>query len=181
MAWLGRTKPVGSRSSGAWFLAQASGRTVPWCCFQGNWAGWLMPFVTCGAVGAVVPAYTGVLVSLMFQGEGSRLYNGSTENWVPLCAGKQDLTPNECQVMVMEPGAIWDFRGRVLGVLSCESFFTFFPWLVASLFADLEKAGGPNGCLLRSSDLFFKGYLVTTGQSGCQQSTILPPSPRSTL
>jgi hypothetical protein len=27
-----------------------------------------------------------------------------------------------------------------LGVLSCKSFFPFFPWLVASLFVDLERA-----------------------------------------
>jgi hypothetical protein len=50
-------------------------------------------------------------------------------------------------------------------MLSCESFF---PWLVASLFMDLERAlllmaMGPHGCLLGSSDLPFSGYLVAAG------------------
>jgi hypothetical protein len=37
-------------------------------------------------------------------------------------------------------GACRDFRGEGLGVLSCKLFFPFFLWLVASLFADLERA-----------------------------------------
>jgi hypothetical protein len=38
-----------------------------------NQACWLLPSVTHGAAGALDPAYTGAPVSLVFQGEGSRL------------------------------------------------------------------------------------------------------------
>jgi hypothetical protein len=57
---------------------------------------------------------------------------------VPMCARKQDLLPNECQIM--EPGAKWRLQGRGSGVLCFQSFFPFFLCLVASLFADLERA-----------------------------------------
>jgi hypothetical protein len=39
----------------------------------GNQACWLVPSVNCRAVGALGPAYTWVLISLVFQGKGSRL------------------------------------------------------------------------------------------------------------
>jgi hypothetical protein len=52
----------------------------------GNQACWLAPSVTHGAAGALGSAYTGMLVSLAFQGEGSRLYSwGSMEPCVPVC------------------------------------------------------------------------------------------------
>jgi hypothetical protein len=37
----------------------------------------------------------------------------------------------------MEPGAAEQLQRQ--GVLSCKLFFPFFPWLVVSLFADLER------------------------------------------
>jgi hypothetical protein len=40
----------------------------------------------------------------------------------------------------MEPGAVGRLQGLGLGVLSCELFFPFFPWLVASPFVDSERA-----------------------------------------
>jgi hypothetical protein len=46
--------------------------SVLWHCCQRNQACWLEPFVTRGARGALGPAYTGVLVSLVLQSEGSR-------------------------------------------------------------------------------------------------------------
>jgi hypothetical protein len=46
-----------------------------------------------------------------------------------------------CQARrIIEPELCGDFRGRRSGVLSCELFFPFFPWLVVSLFADSERA-----------------------------------------
>jgi hypothetical protein len=52
-------------------------------------------------------------------------------------ARKQDLPPRG---QVMEPGAVGRLQGLGLGVLSCELFFPFFPWLVASPFVDSERA-----------------------------------------
>jgi hypothetical protein len=43
-----------------------------------------------------------------------------------------------CQVMELEPHG--DVSGGGLGVLSCESFFPFFLWLVVSVFGDSERA-----------------------------------------
>jgi hypothetical protein len=53
--------------------------------------------VTCGALGAMGLACTGVPVSLVIQGEGSRSCSGwSLELQVSMCARKQDLPPREC-------------------------------------------------------------------------------------
>jgi hypothetical protein len=53
-----------------------------------------------------------------------------------------------------------NFRGRGSGVLSCELFFLFFPWLIASLFVDSERVllltgYGTLWCLFGSPDLPF--------------------------
>jgi hypothetical protein len=48
--------------------------------------------VTREATEAVDPAYAGVLVSMIFQGEGIRFCSGGRmELQVPVCARKQDL------------------------------------------------------------------------------------------
>jgi hypothetical protein len=70
-----------------------------------------------------------------------------------------------------------NFKGEGSGVLSCKSFFSFFPWLVASLFLYSESAlllagYGPCGCRLESSDLPFSEQLVLVG---CR--AILPSHP----
>jgi hypothetical protein len=72
-------------------------------------------------------AYTGVLVFLTFQGEGSRLCSGSFEF---LCVPGSRTYCRACG----------DFRDRVYGVLSDKLFFSFFPLLVVSLFADSDGA-----------------------------------------
>jgi hypothetical protein len=84
--WNRRTKPVcGHRSDQAQFLS---------CCW-GNGACWLVPSVTCGETGDVEPAYTGVVFSLAFQGEGSRSCTGeSVELRIPVCAGQRCLPPS---------------------------------------------------------------------------------------
>jgi hypothetical protein len=50
---------------------QLLSRAVAAC--KGNQECWLVPSVSCGALGALSPAYTGLPVSLVFQSEGSRL------------------------------------------------------------------------------------------------------------
>jgi hypothetical protein len=59
---------------------------------QENQGYYLAPSVICGAVGIMSTAYTELLFSLMFQGEGSR-FCGSEELQVLVLARKQDLTP----------------------------------------------------------------------------------------
>jgi hypothetical protein len=59
---------------------------------------------------------------------------GSVKHGVLVCAGKQDLPQSEHRVM--EPG---NFRGGGSGMLTYELFFPFYPWLLVSLFADLER------------------------------------------
>jgi hypothetical protein len=63
---------VGSGSRGACLSAHASRSAVYQLLqAQGNQACWLALSVTCGAVEALDSAYTGVLISMAFQGEGS--------------------------------------------------------------------------------------------------------------
>jgi hypothetical protein len=57
---------------------------------------------------------------------------------VPVCAEKWDFTHFLIltdEYWSLEPHGI--FRGGGSGVLSCELFFPFFPWLVISLLVDL--------------------------------------------
>jgi hypothetical protein len=57
-----------------------------------NRAFWLIPLVTCGAVGAVDPAYTGAPVSWHFKVKvAGPILGQSVEFQVPLCARKQNL------------------------------------------------------------------------------------------
>jgi hypothetical protein len=66
----GGTKPASSRSSDSYSWAWALGSAVQ---YNGASAGsgepslWLAPSITRGAAGAMAPAYTGALVSLVFQ------------------------------------------------------------------------------------------------------------------
>jgi hypothetical protein len=57
----------------------------------GDQACWLAPFVTHGTVGFLGQAYTGSPVSLVFQGEGSRL-----------CTREERGAPSSC--VCLEPG-----------------------------------------------------------------------------
>jgi hypothetical protein len=61
---------------------------------------------------------------------------GSMELQVAECARKQDLPPSAEWWSLELCG---DFSGRGSGVLSCESFFPFFPWLVASLVVNSDR------------------------------------------
>jgi hypothetical protein len=85
--------------------AWASGSSVLWGCCQGNWACCFAPSVTCGAVGAMGPAYTGMLVSLAFQGEGSRSYIRGDHGALSSCVWW------EAYHQVMDPGSPGCFRG----------------------------------------------------------------------
>jgi hypothetical protein len=103
--------------------------------------------VTCGAEGTLGPAYTGAPVSLVFQDKGSRSCSGGNmELQVPVCAGKQDLLPSECQVM--EPGVLWGLQGKGFRSIELRVVLPIFP--VISCFLLVM---GPRGCLLGSSDL----------------------------
>jgi hypothetical protein len=107
---LGRTKPPSVGSIGPWYPAQASGSLGPWHCCRlrrikpgcsrssrglskvlwqfcwGNWACWLMPSVTHGAIGVIGLAYMLLLIPLAFQDEGSRSCirqeHGAPSSWV---------------------------------------------------------------------------------------------------
>jgi hypothetical protein len=151
---------MGSRGSGAWFPAWTSESAVLWCCFWGNQACWLVPSVTRGAVEAVGPAYTGVPVSLAFQGEGVAgcVVGGSMELWVPVCARKQDLTPSKH--WVMEPRTTWWLQGWGIGSVELRVVFPILS-MVSSLWiwkrCCFSLFMRPHGCILGSSDLPFSG------------------------
>jgi hypothetical protein len=104
------------------------------------------------------PAYPGVPVSRVFQGEGSRSCSKGEHGVMSSCVYWEiGVTTKHSEKWSLELHR--NFRGMGSAVLSCE---LFFPGLVASLFVDLERAllltgYGPYGCLLGSSDPPFSG------------------------
>jgi hypothetical protein len=119
---------VCSRSS---WLSESS---VLWHCCLENRACLLEPSVTRGAMGAAGPVYPGAFVSLVFQGESTRSCIRRSASSKFLCVPEALLTTEQWSLEMC-----CDFRGWGSGLLSCESFFPFFQWLVVSPFADLVK------------------------------------------
>jgi hypothetical protein len=113
------------------FWGAVSGRTKPACLHL------LLPH---GAVGAMGPTYTGVLVSLAFQGEGSR---SCSRGWgVGIWSSKFLCVLGSRTYQQVPSNGAWSHRwlqGHGIRCVELQVFFSFFPWLVASLFMDSER------------------------------------------
>jgi hypothetical protein len=69
--------------------------------------------VTHGVAGTLGLAYTRVLVSLAFQGEGSRLYSDGEHGALSSCVFWEAGLSTEYQVM--EPGVMWRLQRWWIG------------------------------------------------------------------